>query len=214
MIRLLLSLAVLFIGAAHANPSLEGMLIKELRNAALLPDNAEIAIQQMTPVRGSVARVTVTSFQPDTGSFKAIIANGLAEAAIKGRARVSIPVVVARTTLRRDHVIEATDLEVRQVYMANVPATAYALKDDVIGKSVRRSLVSGRPIKQDDVGFEIVIKKNASIEIAYDRPGMALSMRGRSLEAGAIGDMIRVTSDGQGSAVVGEVVSPDRVVVR
>lgn len=214
MIRFILCLAIFVMGVAHANPSLESLLVKELRAAALLPDNADIQIQQMTPVRGSVARVTVTSFQPDTGSFKAIIANGSVEASIKGRARVSVPIVVARTTLRRDHIIVATDVEVRQVYMANVPATAYALPDDVVGKSVRRSLVSGRPIKQDDVGFEIVVKKNASVDIAYDRPGMALSMRGRSLEEGAIGDTIRVTSDGQGTIVVGEIVAAGRVVVR
>jgi len=214
MIRLLLSLTLFLTGFAHANAGFEGQLLSELRSISLLPDNARIEIQRVTPVRGSVERVTVTEFQPDTGYFRAIIANGSVEANIKGRARVSIPVVVARATMRRDHLISSSDIEVRQVQLGNVPADAFALPTDVIGKSVRRSLVAGRPIKPTDIGSEIVVRKNASIEIAYDRPGMALSMRGRSLEEGAIGDMIRVTSDGNGNIVVGEIVSTDRVVVR
>lgn len=213
MLRLFACLG-LFLGIAAASGPLEQRVAAELRQSSLLPAAAQIRIVAMTPVRGRVETVTLSRFDPRTGYFDARIAAGANEAMISGRAEVTVPVVVASATMRRDHEITASDVELRHVPLKQVPATAYSLPEDVVGKAVRRSLPAGRPIREDDVGAPIVMRKNAAIEVVYDVPGMVLSMRGRALEEGAIGDSIRVVSDGQGSVVIGEITAPGRVVVQ
>lgn len=213
MIRSFLSL-FFFIGLAFAEAPFEARVAEAVRDAALLPDAADVRVTSVTPVRGAVERIDITRFDRRTGQFDAIIAHGSREARISGRVAVKTPVVVATSTLRRDHEIQAGDIELRYVSIAQVPATAFLSLDEVLGTAVRRSLPAGRPVRQEDVGPPIVLRKNAAIRIVYETAGMTLETSGRALEDGAVGDSVRIVSDGQGNIVLGEVAGPDRVVVR
>ncbi|MEM9839101.1 MAG: flagellar basal body P-ring formation chaperone FlgA [Pseudomonadota bacterium] len=212
MIRLLLAFWF-SVGLAFASGPVDMRIADAIRLSSGLPDTSYIDIVQMTPVRGSIDRVTITRFDRRTGNFTAVIGLGQREARVQGQARVSVPIVVAANTLRRDHEISGGDIELRHIPLTQVSATALAHVDDAIGMATRRTLVAGRPIREEDVGPPIVLKKNGAIEIVYARPGISLSMRGRALEDGAVGEAIRVKADGEGRIVVGEVVSADRVVV-
>lgn len=209
----LLALAFLFAGAASAAGPIDMRVAEAIRLSSGLPDTSEVDITTMTPVRGAVDRVSVTSFDRRTGNFRAVIGYGAREAVVRGQVRVAIPVVVPSNNLRREHTIEASDIEVRNVALAQVSATSLVNPEDAVGMAVRRSLVAGRPIRAEDIGPPIVLEKNGAIEIVYARPGLSLSMRGRALEDGAVGQSIRVKPAGGRRIVIGEIVAPDRVVV-
>ena len=213
MIRFILSALIFVTGFAFAQTPFELQVADAIREDTLLPENASIRIVEMTPVRGRVETVDITSFEQRSGRFTATIAFGENRKPIQGQAVVSLPVVVARTTVQRNHVLERDDLELRFVSLSQVPASAFTAPEDLEGMSVRRSLAAGRPIKEDDVGRPIVMKKNATIEIVYERSGIFLQARGRSLQEGAMGDNIRIVAEG-GNIVLGEVAGPSRVVVR
>lgn len=213
MIRTLLIICLAF-GTALAQTPFERRVAEAIRDQSLLAESADIDIIAMTPVAGAVQTIEIERFDRRSGHFEATIAHGSNRARISGRARVSVPVVVARDTLRRDHRITAADLDLRHVSIAQVPATAFSSLDEVVGAAVRRSLPAGRPVRQEDVGPPIVLDKNALIEIVYETPGMVLSASGRALDEGAVGDAVRVKPEGQGKIVIGEVAGPGRVVVR
>lgn len=213
MARLFFILAFAF-GSAFAELPLSQRVADEIRAYALLPDAADVRIMQMTPVRGAVEAIEISRYDRLTGQFQAVIGYGERRAAISGRAGVTVPVVVASRTLRRGAMIEASDVEIRQVSVAQVPASSYLITEDVVGTSARRSLAAGRPIREDDVGLPIIMRKNEAIEIVYETQAMTLVARGRALDEGARGDFIRVVTDGQGLTVSGEIAAPGRVVVR
>lgn len=213
MMRLLILLSLVMSSAAAQIP-LPQRVAEELRSYALLPDDAEIRMLHITPVRGAVETVSITRYNRNTGHFEANIAHGSNQASISGRASVSIPVVVASQTLRRDHVITAADVEIRQISVAQIPSNAFLFEEEVIGSSVRRSLGGGRPIRPTDIGLPIIVRKNEAIEIIYETNAMTLVARGRALQEGARGDFISIVTDGQGLTVTGEVTQPGRVVVR
>ncbi|GGY50667.1 flagellar basal body P-ring formation chaperone FlgA [Parvularcula lutaonensis] len=213
MIRSLLAFFA-FIGVAFAQAPLPERVADAIREGALLPMDAEVKVLTMTRVVGEVEAVELVRFDRRTGNYEAIISHRGNQAKIKGRASVSVPVVVASRTLRRDHVIGPADLEVRNVSIAQVPADAFSMVEDAVGMSVKRSLVAGRPVREDDVGAPIVLRKNEAVEIVYERKGMVLSARGRALDEGAVGDAVRVVTDGQEQVVMGEVAGPGVVAIR
>lgn len=213
MIRSLLALFV-FIGTAFAQAPLPERVADAIREGALLPYGAEVKVLTMTRVAGAVETVDLVHFDRRTGNYEALISHRGNQAKIRGRASVSVPVVVASRTLRRDHIVEPGDLELRNVSIAQVPADAFALPEDAVGMAVRRSLVAGRPVSENDVGAPVVLRKNEAIEIVYQRKGMTLSARGRALDEGAVGDAVRVVTDGQEQVVVGEVAGPGLVTIR
>ncbi|NNU17425.1 flagellar basal body P-ring formation protein FlgA [Parvularcula sp. ZS-1/3] len=213
MIRLFLVIFAAF-GSAFAQAPLTERVGDAIRSAALLPDAADVRLLSMTPVRGAVEQVEITNFDRRSGRFEAVIANGPRKAQISGRAAVTLPVVVAARNLGRDHTLAAGDLEVRHVPIQQVPSTAYNEPQEAFGMAVRRSLAAGRPVRQEDLGQPLIIRKNEVIEITYETAGMVLSARGRSLDEGARGDFIRVVTEGQGRTVSAEIVAPGRVVVR
>jgi flagella basal body P-ring formation protein FlgA len=215
MIRtLLLSvLAALGVASAATGGGLDMRVAEALRAASLLPYDAQITISRLTPVRGAVETVEIARFDPKTGYFDAIIGHGQVRKTIEGRADVRIPVVVARQILRREQPITMSDLEVRHVPMAQVPPTAYTVPQDLEGLAVRRSLPAGRPIRQDDVGAPVVMRKNAAITLIYEKAGLELTASGRALDEGAVGGNVRVMLDSGGTIVRGEVAAPNRVLV-
>ncbi|MEM1380803.1 MAG: flagellar basal body P-ring formation chaperone FlgA [Pseudomonadota bacterium] len=207
-------LALILFGAAHANSEVEARLTSSLRSYSALPNAAVIEITSVTPVRGKVDRVIVSNFDRRTGEFSAMIGFGQTEARIRGTALVSIPVVVPVRTLQRSVEVRDEDISVELISLSQVPTDAFYDLSDVVGKEIRRSVIPGRPIRERDVTAPVVIKKNGTVDIIYETPGISLSTRGRALEEGAIGDYIRVTSGNQGRIVTGEIVSQSRVVVK
>jgi flagella basal body P-ring formation protein FlgA len=213
MIRLLVILTALW-GSAFAAEPLEARVADALKISAGLPQDAEVAVRRMTPVRGAVETIRITRFDQRTGRFEAEIAHGAVSATISGSAAVTVPVVVAKATLRRGHVIDENDLQIAYLPTTQVPEGAFILPEDLVGAAVRRSLAGGRPVRESDIGRPMVVQQNAAIEIVYETAGMELSARGRALDEGAVGDSIRVVLDGQGNIVRAEVAGPSRVLVR
>ncbi|MCQ8185517.1 flagellar basal body P-ring formation chaperone FlgA [Parvularcula maris] len=205
---------LLFFGQAAAEVPLVQKVEEAVRRSALLSDDAEVRIAEITPVRGRVETVEVTRFDRRTGRFDARIALGATSARISGRAVVSVPVVAAVRTLRRGHTLGLDDLELRYVPLGQVPGEVFILPEDLEGFAVRRSLAAGRPIRAQDVGAPLVVAKNAAVEIIYDRSGVTLSSMGRALDEGAIGDLVRVQAKGQDRQVSAEIVAPGRVIIR
>ncbi|MEE4208124.1 MAG: flagellar basal body P-ring formation chaperone FlgA [Parvularcula sp.] len=209
----LLCLFAVFGIAFAAEGALDTRIAAALRETSLLPLDAEITVSRLTPVRGAVETVEISRFDPQTGFFEAIIGHGQNRKTIDGRAEVLVPVVVARHLLRREEPISMDDLELRRVPIHQVPPSAFIVAADLEGMAVRRSLPAGRPIRQDDVGAPVIMRKNAAITIAYARAGLELTASGRALDEGAVGESIRVMMDSGGTIVRGEVVAPNKVTV-
>ncbi|MEM9809907.1 MAG: flagellar basal body P-ring formation chaperone FlgA [Pseudomonadota bacterium] len=183
MIRsLLLSFVFVLVGGFTAAP-LGPRIVDALRDASALPSAADIRLVSMPQVRGAVETVEITNFNPRSGRFDAVIGHGQNRMAIKGRAAVTVPVVVASAALRRNHLITASDVELRQLPLSQVPAASFSTLADLEGSAARRSLPAGRPIRDEDVGRPHVLQKNAAITIVYQSGGLSFQHADGPLKA-------------------------------
>ncbi|BBU61654.1 hypothetical protein MSC49_15890 [Methylosinus sp. C49] len=78
-------------------------------------------------------------------------------------------------------------------------------KGALIGKVARRTLLPDRPVPTIAVDAPKVVTINASVKIVFDEGGMVIVAYGSALQAGSVGDLIRVRNQDSGLVVTGRV---------
>lgn len=90
---------------------------------------------------------------------------------------------------------------------ADIPGAATA-PDQVLGQALRVAVQAGRPLRVDDLTMPVVVARNQLIKLHYRQGSMTIATEGRALDAGAIGQMVRVMSLSSRETVQG-IVLPD-----
>jgi flagella basal body P-ring formation protein FlgA len=84
----------------------------------------------------------------------------------------------------------------------------------VIGLEVKRRLSDGRVLSQRDVGPHSAVKSNTPVNVVWKDGALSLQLAGRALEAGAVGDEIRVLNTMTSRTIRGTVVGDGMVEIR
>lgn len=119
---------------------------------------------------------------------------------------------VAKHNLSPGDILRSDDAEVKSLPQASpdaVPTTR-----DLVGMEIKRRVYSGHPIGSRDIGQPTVVKVNSPVQVRWAMGDIALSMRGNALEAGGIGDQIRVLNPTTSRTIRGTVLSDGTVEVR
>jgi len=130
---------------------------------------------------------------------------------ITGRVDEMIALPVATSRLAAGAVLGEED-----VHIAMVPArlagrgVAHAA-EEAIGQQLRHPVAAGQPLLLADLMRPAVVRRGADILMQLDSPGIALTAQGRALEAGAIGERIRVLNPVTHAVIEAQVIGPDRV---
>ena len=113
-----------------------------------------------------------------------------AEPAQPSVATVDVPVL--RRRLRRGEIIEATDLDWLTVAETRRLTAAAMSIDELVGMSARRALRAGEPVPLGDLRAPIAVLRGDAVAMVMRSGPMTLTARGRAIEDGAVGDVIRV----------------------
>lgn len=111
---------------------------------------------------------------------------------VTGRVIEVVEIPVLTRPLAGDAVIRRRDIEYRRVAVRQLGRDAVTDASELIGKSPRRRLRSGQPLRVRDLRVPILITKGAAVRMVYRVGQMKLTATGRALEDGAKGDLIRV----------------------
>ena len=65
----------------------------------------------------------------------------------------------------------------------------------------------------NDLMKPVAVQRNEPVTIVYEMPGILLSIRGKAVEAGAVGDIISVINMQSNRTVQATVIGPGRVTV-
>ncbi len=127
--------------------------------------------------------------------FSAVIRtpNGREVARLEGRAehRVQVP-VLARPVARGD-VIRQSDLRLQDMPYHRMEATPILVETaDILGQAARRSLRAGAPISPDDVAEPLLIERQQLVTLVFRQGALALTVRARAMDDGAMGQSIDV----------------------
>jgi flagella basal body P-ring formation protein FlgA len=158
------------------------------------------------------------NYDPSSGRFAATIAApaiGPAEAnaTITGRAYNLIDVPVLSRRVLPGDTITAADISWISMPSDRVALGVLTEVADLTGKTPRRPLRAQQPIRASDLMDAIAVTKGSLITVALQGSNMSLTVQGKALQNGAIGDTIRVVNTMSNRTLDAVVVSASRVAV-
>lgn len=117
--------------------------------------------------------------------------------------------VFASRTLRVGTVLAAADLRVAK----GEDETADALRQEMVGKEVRRAIYVGRVISERDLGPPTLIRRNDVVTMVYRSGSLGLRTQGRSLGSGGMGETVEILNLDTRLKVRATITGPNRVEV-
>ena len=162
--------------------------------------------------------VDLNHYDPDSRSFIAEFRAPADEPRadrirIAGRAHVMIDVPVLNRRMMPSEVIRATDLTWVKMRSGAMLANHATLLEDVLGRTPKRPLLGGQPIRQADVGPFTLVQRNESVTMTIRTTSMTLTVQGKALDDGVEGQTIRVQNPKSNRTVEGRVTAPGEVTV-
>jgi flagella basal body P-ring formation protein FlgA len=122
---------------------------------------------------------------------------------------VAVPVL--SRPLRPQEVIARQDLTTVQLADRRVPANAVRDAETMVGLTARRALVAGAPVLGSDLQRAGLVRRGEAVTPVLTAPGLQLSARGRALQDGGEGDVVRITNESSRTIIEGLVLADGRV---
>ena len=195
---------------ALAERGLEGQLTLAL-------DNPNPQMQLPASADHSLV-VTALNLDTNSGRFVAHViapAQGEPQArlSLTGRALVLTDVPVLSRSLKPGDVIRASDIDWISLPAKRLGRGTVTDQQSLIGMSPRRPLRAQQIIRATDIETPVVVAKNSLVTIRLQTERMVLTVKGRALEDGAQGDVVRVMNVKSNSVVNALVIDAGSVVV-
>lgn len=116
--------------------------------------------------------------------------------------------VVATRTLRAGMVVLPADVRIAADQDGPLGDPGQA-----IGLATRVMVSEGRPLRPEYLAAPILVARNQSVAIIYDKGPLRIEAEGRALTAGGAGQMVRVMNSSSRVTVTGRVLADGTVVV-
>lgn len=122
-------------------------------------------------------------------------------------------VVVTAQPISRGQTIQATHLELAEKDIARVHKSYYTDISTVIGQTSKRNLRGGQIVTPNMLGRQQLVKRGSLVDLIVDAGSLRVRMKGKALQNGALGDLVRVRNKNSGKVVSGQVVAAGTVQV-
>jgi len=168
-----------------------------------LESHTDVAVEQLD-YEGVSGRFTATLVITGTGM-------PTQRTHVSGRVQemVELPVLVRR--LPAGSVLRPDDLQTARVRASGVRSEIVRDATSAVGLALKRLAVAGQPLSTTDLMRPVVVQKGARVMMQLVTPGLALTGQAVALEAGGMGERIRVLNPSSRAVLEVEVVGPDRV---
>lgn len=114
--------------------------------------------------------------------------------------------VKAAQNLRSGTVLHGSDLLIEGENKAPL--------DLFVGMELKRSVYAGAVLKPTDVGAPTAIQRNAIVTLEFVRGPLMITTEGRSLDAGAVGDSVRVMNLNSKTILTAVVAGPNKAIAQ
>ena len=199
------------------------LLLRAAIDAAMAdPDLTELSfdapLQDINLPTGMAAtlRLDRWSYDPISRRFTATLAAPAEGAArrmvtVAGSVDAMALVPVPMRRIAQGDVVGPSDLDWQRVRADRVPRGAGREEEAVLGMAARRVLMPGTLIREQDVAPPVLVERRANVIVVLETGDMTLTMQGRALDAGALGDQVRVENLQSKRIVEGVVDGPGKV---
>jgi flagella basal body P-ring formation protein FlgA len=122
---------------------------------------------------------------------------------------IAVPVLKRR--VQAPEVIGEDDIDWEKQPASHLRKNIVTNAHDLTGKSPKRVISQGRPIRADEIANPPVVNKGSQVTLYFKSRNLEIKTFGEALEPGAVGDVIRVRNITSKTIVQGTVMSGDRV---
>jgi flagella basal body P-ring formation protein FlgA len=187
----------------------------DAQNLAVIVDR-DVRILHVEPTATADLVVARMNVEPRTGRFD--IAFELPGSTLSRRSALRFTGTVTETVeaatltraLRAGEVVKASDVVVERRPKTELRGDGMAA-NQVVGLAAKAALRNGQALRTDDLIKPQVVQRNEAVTIYYEVPGILLTVRGKALESGAIGDIVGVLNVQSNRPVQATVIGPGRV---
>lgn len=174
-----------------------------LANTSPVPVSVILARWQHDPVSGEWRGQLVVRGADGRGG----------ELPIEGVAREQVLVPVPAVPVEAGTRIDPARLREVALDRAALPPGAVMDAAELGGQRARRRLAAGRPVAASDLQEPASVQKGEIVTVVFQRGPLRLTLLGKALEPGAIGQTVRVLNTDSGRAVSAVVTGPRLVQV-
>ena len=168
--------------------------------------------------RAATIGIEALTFDPDSSRFTATVASPADDPAarrirVTGRIHkmVEIPVLIRRVAASK--VIGKRDVTWMRVRANRVRQETVTDIEQIVGMAAKRSIRAGKPIRISEVRRPLMVPKGSLVTLEIRTPFMMLTVRGKALDEGSKGDVIRVANGRSKRVVEATVVGIGRVYI-
>jgi flagellar basal body P-ring formation protein FlgA len=183
-------------GLSNAN-ELAAAFDNEVRTLHIEPD-AELGIARLT-------------FDQRTRRFEAMLdlptgSSRRSVLRLTGTLVETAEAVIALRAIAPGQLIKSSD-----VMIERRPKTDVIAVEDVLGFAAKRALKPGQVIRAGDVMKQELVVRNDTVTMYYEAPGMVLTIQGKALDSGSMGDVVNVLNVQSKRTLQATVTGPGRV---
>jgi flagella basal body P-ring formation protein FlgA len=109
-----------------------------------------------------------------------------------GRFDKLVEIPVLKRAVRNGQIIEAEDIEIRDIPVLQTRGDTVTDIGSLIGKSPSHSISPSRPIRVHEIAQPAMIKRNSVVQMHYRSGSMEIITSGQAMEDGAKGEFINV----------------------
>jgi len=169
-----------------------------------------------------LVQVGKVAFDPRSHRFSAIVDISATEGdrvvftrqvAVGGRVYATEALPVLAASINRGDIIGPNDITVAHVRSDQVRNGAVTDPYALVGKQARRPLKEGEPVLASQLQAPVVINRGDEVVIFYALKTMNLTAKGKAMDAGGQGDVIRILNTSSNRTLMAKVVQPHQVVV-
>ena len=114
-------------------------------------------------------------------------------------------VVVAKRPLAKGKLLSANDLTLDEVDVSRLRKAYFDRIEDAVGHRLKRAVAADGVLHTKLVERPELVARGSLVEIMANEPGLLVSMRGKALDDGSLGDRIRVRNLRSGRVVAATV---------
>ncbi|TDY58368.1 flagella basal body P-ring formation protein FlgA [Aminivibrio pyruvatiphilus] len=173
----------------------------------------QVEAEPLGPVPPGIP-VAPPSVAPGTGSVTLKYDDGSGtERSLAVRLSWSRPAVVAARPVERGKVLDRDDVTVQAVRVLRSTPLASSV-EEVLGAVARRNLSAGEPVALNLLSSAPIIQRGDPVIISVRKAGFRIEVRGEALDAGCLGDTIRVRNLQSRKVIQAVATAPGRVEVQ
>lgn len=130
-----------------------------------------------------------------------------------GHVEVFVSTVVSGKPLSKGEILTKEVLSFQKKPFTRLPNDAVFNEEEVLGKELKTSVKPGEIIRRSYLNEPLVIKRNQDVLIVARSKNLLVKAKGKALQDGRLGDVIKVKNSLSRKEVWGRVVSPNEVEV-